>query len=222
MNSPLDEVRSRARRALGIQRLHERIDLLEAQLRVLEPGGWERSRERWRNARPDGGLTWGHELSGEAFIAKAAEYDAFGPATRILEVGPGYGRLLEACLDRGVEFGEYLGVDISPNNVEHLRRHFTDPRVNFVVADAEEMTLEKGYDLLLSSLVFKHLYPSFEPVLRNCAAQLNSGALTCFDLIEGSHSLFDTDGVTYIRCYTCTDVQEMLSEPASSLSHSPT
>jgi SAM-dependent methyltransferase len=210
VNSPLDEIRRRARRTLGIQRLHERIDQLEAQLRVLEPGGWERSRERWRHANPDAGLTWGRELSGEAFIAKVAEYDAFRPATSILEVGPGYGRLLNACLDRGVEFDEYLGVDISPVNVEHLRRRFTDPRASFVVADVEEMTLENGYDLLLSSLVFKHLYPSFEPGLRNCAAQLNPGALTCFDLIEGSHKLFEADGATYVRCYTRAHVREIL------------
>ena len=131
---------------LGIQPLHERIDQIEAELRALEPGGWERSRERWRYVHPDAGLTWGLELTGDGFIAKVAEYDAFRPDTSILEIGPGYGRLLKACLDRGVEFDEYLGVDISPLNVEHLRRRFTDPRTTFIVADAEAMELDKRYD----------------------------------------------------------------------------
>jgi SAM-dependent methyltransferase len=210
VNNPLHELGARAKRMLGIQRLHDRIDQLEAQLRVLEPGGWDRSRERWRNVEPDAGLTWGHKLTGNAFIAKVSEYGAFHPETRILEIGPGYGRLLDACLGRGAPFAKYLGVDISPSNVEHLRRRFTDQRVSFVVADAESVAFDTQYDLLLSSLVFKHLYPTFEPVLRNCAAGLDAGALTCFDLIEGSHSLFEADRVTYIKCYTRPEVHEIL------------
>lgn len=210
IGNPLDELRARAKRVLGIQRLHERIDQLEAQLRALEPGGWDRSRERWRNVRPDAGLTWGHELTGDAFVAKVSEYGAFHPYTRILEIGPGYGRLLKACLDRGVPFAEYLGVEISPPNVEHLRRRFADQRVGFVVADAESVALDKRYDLLLSSLVFKHLYPTFERALRNCVARLDAGGVTCFDLFEGTHSLVEPDGVTYIKCYTRPEVHDIL------------
>lgn len=210
VNNPVDELRARVRRMLGIQGLHERIDQVEAQLRALEPGAWERSRQRWRNVHPDASLTWGRELTGDAFIAKVCEYNGFHPEARILEIGPGYGRLLKACFDREVQFGEYLGVDISPQNVEHLRQRFADQRVSFAVADAESVELEQRYDLLLSSLVFKHLYPTFESALRNCVAQLNTGALICFDLFEGTRSLFEADGATYIKCYTRPQVQEIL------------
>ena len=204
------ELRARVRRRLGIEHLHERIDQLEAQVRALEPGAWDRSRERWRNVRPDSGLTWGQELSGDAFVTKLSEYGAFHPGTRILEIGPGYGRLLKACLDLGVPFSEYLGLDISAVNIEHLQGRFVDPRVGFVLGDAESAELETGYDLLVSSLVFKHLYPTFEATLRHCARALNPGALACFDLIEGDHSLFETDGVTYIKCYTRPQVEAIL------------
>jgi SAM-dependent methyltransferase len=206
----VDELRARARRALGIERLHERIDQLEAEVRALRPDGWNRSRERWLYVQPDAGLTWGQRLTGDAFIAGVTGYGGFAPHTRILEIGPGYGRLARACLDRNVPFAQYLGVDISAWNVDHLRDQFTDPRVSFTVADAESMHLDREFDLLISSLVFKHLYPTFERALHNCAAHLNSGALACFDLIEGNHSMFEDDGVTYIKGYTRPEVEEIV------------
>jgi SAM-dependent methyltransferase len=206
----LGSMRVRAQRILGIQQLQERIDRLEGRLLALEPDGWKRSRERWRAVQPDAGLTWGRELRGDAFVEHVSRFDAFGPDARILEIGPGYGRLLQACLDRRVSFAEYLGVDISATNVEHLRGRFSDPRVSFVVSDAESAVLEKRYDVLLSSLVLKHLYPTFERALRNCVAQLGPGALVCFDLIEGSDSFFEQDQITYIRWYTRTEVREIL------------
>jgi SAM-dependent methyltransferase len=210
VRAAIDELRGRARRTLGIERIHERIDQIEGQLRALEPGGWERSRVRWRGVSPNAGLTWGRHVSGDAFVAKLVGYHALRLETRILEIGPGYGRLPQACLRLGVEFREYLGVDISPANVEHLRRTFSDPRLRFVVADAEELDLPGRYDLLISSLVFKHLYPSFEAVLTASAAHLSAGALVCFDLIEGDLRQFEYDRVTYIRCYTREEVLEIL------------
>jgi SAM-dependent methyltransferase len=196
---------------LGVPELQERIDRLEGRLLALEPDGWDRSRERWLAAQPDSGLTWGRELSGDAFVEHVARLGGFIPDTRILEIGPGYGRVLQACVDRGVQFAGYLGLDISATNVEHLRRRFSDPRVAFAVGDAESALLEERYDLVISSLVLKHLYPTFERALRNCAAQLAPGALVCFDLIEGSDSFFEQDQVTYIRWYTRAEVQEILA-----------
>jgi SAM-dependent methyltransferase len=207
---PLVEARARARRLLGIETLQKRVARLEGQLRALEPGGWERSRERWRNVQPDVGLTWGQSVSGDAFIAKVAEGGGFGPQVSILEIGPGYGRLPEAMLRREAEFEHYTGVDISTANVAHLHQRFGDPRLEFMVADAEQMTLPRPCHLLVSSLVFKHLYPSFEPVLTNAAGQLAPGALVYFDLIEGAHRVFEADGVTYIRCYTREEVGEII------------
>ncbi len=210
-------LRAWARRSLGIERLHNRIDHLEAQVRAIQPGGsasssegWETSRGRWRTVEPDAGLTWGRQISGDAFISKVSERGGFGPAVRILEIGPGYGRLLRACLTLNMSFAEYLGLDISPSNVEYLQRQFTDARVQFMLGDAEKTALDRPFDLLISSLVFKHLYPTFEETLRNCATALVPGALTCFDLIEGAHSLFEDDGLTYIKTYERPQVTAIL------------
>ncbi len=217
MNSLIDGFQRRTRRALGLDRLDERITQLEARLRVHEPGGWERSRERWRSVRPDADLTWGRQLDGRAFVTKAAEYGAFGPDRSVLEVGPGYGRLPAAALTQQLEFRDYLGVDISPANVDHLRRRFDDSRLEFMVADVEDMSLERSFDALLSSLTFKHLFPSFEAALRACAAHLRPGAIACFDLLEGNDRIFQNDDVTYIRWYSRDEIVGIVSRAGMEL-----
>lgn len=211
MNNLLEGLQRRTRQALGLQKLDERISHLEARMRVYEPQGWDRSRERWRSVSPDSKLTWGRQLNGNAFVRKVQEYGGFGPDRSVLEIGPGYGRLVTAALGRKLEFCDYLGVDISPSNVEYLRGRFDDPRLEFTIADVEDLTLERRFDTLISSLVFKHLFPSFEAALRICAGHLRPGAIACFDLLEGSDRIFEADGATYIRWYERDEVARILA-----------
>jgi SAM-dependent methyltransferase len=172
---------------------------------------WARSRERWRAARPDAALTWGVELSGDAFVARAAAHGAFGPDRRVLEVGPGYGRLLRSCLEGGLEFESWLGVDLSAANVEFLAQTFAGERVRFIEGDVERVALDQPVDTVISSLTFKHLHPSFEAALVNLAPQLRGGGLVVFDLIEGRRSYFEDDGVTYIRWYSRDEITEIVA-----------
>ena len=213
--------RDRVRRALGIAGLEHRIDRLETdlarrldrletQLLESQDDGWDRSRRRWRSASPDARLTWGARPTGDAFVAKAAEYGVFGPGRAVVEIGPGYGRLLSACLDRGVEFSSYVGVDLSEDNVAHLRERFPQEAVRFVCADVETVELDREVDAVISSLTFKHLFPSFEAALANLARQLRPGGTVAFDLIEGQRRYFEDDGVTYIRWYSRDEVEEIL------------
>ena len=217
--------RRRIRDASGISALHDRVAELEAEVRRLESAlhesrdeVWERSRERWRAATPDPNLTWDVELTGDAFIGKAAEQGAFGPDRRIVEVGPGYGRLLSTALEQKREFESWTGVDLSEANVEHLGGKFSDPRVSFIQADVESAEVEGGIDTIVSSLTFKHLFPSFEKGLTNLAGQMRPGGVALFDLIEGERRYFEQDDVTYIRWYTRPEIEEILGraglEPA--------
>jgi GT2 family glycosyltransferase/SAM-dependent methyltransferase len=186
------------------------IEAWEAAERELpDHARWEHSRERWRRAQPDARLTWGTELEGDAFIERASTHGAFGPGRTVVEVGPGYGRLLRAALEAGVEFGRWTGVDLSADIVRYLREEFADPRVAFVNADAEKVTLDEPADALISSLTFKHLYPSFEAALANLAGGLRAGGVVVIDLIEGERAFFEPDGVTYIRWYTRDQVTEI-------------
>jgi hypothetical protein len=171
---------------------------------------WQRSRARWRQAQPTPDLTWGTELNGDSFIDKAILWEAFSSDRTILEIGPGYGRLLKSCLHRGVPFRLYQAVDISSANVQWLRGKFRDPRVSFLLGDAESITLDSRFDVMFSSLTFKHLYPTFEVALTNIVKYANAGAMFLIDLREGTTRLFEADRVTYIRCYTRSEIRAIL------------
>lgn len=193
-----------------VHRLERRIESLETQLHETREEAWERSRARWRAAKPTAHLTWDVELTGDAFIDRAEEHGAFGEGRHIVEVGPGYGRLLRTTLERGLPFARYTGVDLSAENVAHLTEQFPDERVSFVVADIEEVSFEAPVDAAISSLTFKHLFPSFERALANIASQMAVAGVVLFDLIEGSRRFFEEDGVTYIRAYERPEVEAML------------
>jgi SAM-dependent methyltransferase len=191
--------------------LERRMETLETQLHESREETWERSRERWRGTGPTPNLTWGVEVSGEPFVTKAAQHGALGPDRRILEIGPGYGRLLGAAIERGSSFRSYVGVDLSHSNVSHLRERFSQDDISFVQADAESVDVGEPVDTVISSLVFKHLFPSFEATLRNVARQMTPGALAVFDLIEGHRRYFADDGVTYLRHYTRPEVEAIVA-----------
>lgn len=193
-----------------IHRLERRVESLETQLHESREEAWERSRTRWRAAEPTANLTWDVSLTGDAFIDRAEHHGAFGEGRHVVEVGPGYGRLLGTTLGRGLAFAAYTGVDLSEQNVAHLSRTFQDERVSFVREDVEEVRFAEPVDAVLSSLTFKHLFPSFEPALRNLASQMAAGGVVLFDLIEGSRRFFEDDGVTYIRWYERDEVEGLL------------
>ena len=198
------------RRIPGVATLLRRWD--ERRLREIERQGGadERASTRWRAAAPDTALTWGMRLSGDPLVDAASRYGALGDDRRVLEIGPGYGRLLRSLRERGLGFAEYTALDLSERNVSHLREELGSERVRIVHGDAATVTLERPVDTVLSFLTFKHIYPSFEGVLANLRPQLAPGGLVMFDLIEGDRQYFQLDGVTYIHEYTRDEVEQIL------------
>jgi SAM-dependent methyltransferase len=198
-------LRSKLRDAPLLQRLAGRrpVDPSEA-----SPEARDRSRERWRRARPEADLTWGEQLSGEPFMRKVAEHAALHEQTRLLEIGPGYGRLLSACLNLGLPFGSYTGLDLSDSNLAQLRQRFTDPRITFTQGDVTATPLE-SFDVCYSSLTFKHIYPTFEPALVNLARSMSDEGRVVFDLLEGTQSYFEDDDVTFVHCYERPEVEQI-------------
>jgi SAM-dependent methyltransferase len=213
--SDSSETGRRIRRALlsnpltggAISRLDRR------RLRRLEGEGdpAERAKIRWRSAPPDSGLTWGEEVSGEAAVEVARSHGVFGPGRTVVEIGPGYGRVLRSCLAAGIEFERYIAIDLSAQNVEHLRGAFEDPRIEIRLGDAETASIGEPVDAIISFLTFKHLYPSFEAALSNLGPQLRDGGLVVFDLLPGSRAYFHRDEATFIRHYTESEVTGILT-----------
>jgi SAM-dependent methyltransferase len=188
----------------------KRLERLETMMLESHDRTRERSQERWSASAPDADLTFGRALRGDAFIELAERYGVFGDGAAVVEVGPGYGRLIEAALRRGVAFDRWTGVDLSARNVAHLRERFAgDRRFEFVNEDAERVSLPGKPTALLSSLTLKHVYPSFEGVLANLAGQLAERATIAIDLIEGDRRYFQDDAQTYIRWYRRDEVTKL-------------
>ena len=171
---------------------------------------WERSRTRWRKAPQEWrGLTWGEELTGDAFIQTAERYADFGPKKHILEIGPGYGRLLKTCLDRRVPFASYGGLELSEETCAYLRERFPLDNVTFAHGDVEKATFETEFDVVISSATFQHLYPSLERALGNLRSSARPGCVFCIDLPEGTWSGFEEDEKTFIHQYTRSELLEI-------------
>jgi SAM-dependent methyltransferase len=207
----LNRIGRRLRSMPGASRLVDRTDRQRSQRVERANRAPELAKSRWRATAPGPELTWGKELTGDAFVDRALAHHAFGPDRTVLEVGPGYGRILRSCLERSVPFHRWVGLDLSAENVQHLSREFPDPRVEFVEGDAESARVDTSVDTVISSLTFKHIYPSFEVALRNVARQLSERGLVLFDLIEGTRRYFHWDEITYVREYSREDVEDLLA-----------
>lgn len=209
-----NKLRNYIRDLVGTTRLYRRLEQFEERLlEVFDSSEAHRARSkiRWREAAPTTNLTWGQQLTGDEFINKAAYHNAFGPEKAVWELGPGYGRLLEAVLRLKIPFKSYVGLDISPENVRYLRDKFKAPNIEFVEGDCETTVLDGKFDLMFCSGVLKHIFPSFEKALMNVGSHIERHGKIIFDLIEGKKRFFQDDGLTYIRWYTRAEITDILN-----------
>lgn len=171
---------------------------------------FEKSRERWKSCMPNEGLTWGEVLPGDEFILKAEQYNVFGSNKRILEIGPGYGRLIESFIQLKLPLGKYIGIDISQNNVDFLKNKFTDERFTFYCGDAETSDYGGTIDGAYSSATLHHFFPTNEKLIANISSRMSNGARLIYDVPEGTKVHFENDGKTYIRWYERDEICKIL------------
>jgi 2-polyprenyl-3-methyl-5-hydroxy-6-metoxy-1,4-benzoquinol methylase len=190
-------------------RIKHRKRIIKGQIADVEPIAIAKA--RWQNVEPDAGLTWGRQdLNGDNFIQKVLVYGGFGKEKNVLEIGPGWGRLLIALLKQNISFKSYTGVDLSAKNIEYLKRKYRDySNIHFEVADIEIMNFNIKFNTIMSSLTFKHMYPSFEKSLDNISKNTTQDGKVIFDLIEGRLKYFEQDN-TFIRQYCKDEVKNIL------------
>lgn len=213
----LGVLKNKLKKAIGITALNSQIATIQVQLGEFKEILYgedllERAKRRWRNSEPENGLTWGKEISGDPFITKLQRYVTFDQSIHILEIGPGYGRMLKSILAMKLDFKKYTGLDISEKNIGFLKKFCSDEAVEFVHGDAESFSTGEKFDLIFSSLTFKHLFPTFETALKNLARCLAPGGIIAFDLIEGDRRMFESDQVTYLHFYSKKAVMEILEK----------
>jgi ectoine hydroxylase-related dioxygenase (phytanoyl-CoA dioxygenase family) len=171
------------------------------------------SKQRWRGDEPAAGLTWGVPMAGDAFIRFLADHVSLSKSATVVEIGPGYGRILDAFLKADTPFRRYIGLEISLARVERLRQQFQDPRIEFREADVlAEVDLNAVADLTFSSAVFEHLYPDFSAALKTISRFTRQGGAAVIDFIrddaDTDHKAAWFENETYMRIYSLQELRE--------------
>jgi SAM-dependent methyltransferase len=172
-----------------------------------------RSQERWKGDEAPDDLTWGYPMKGDSFIDIIRPHWPICHAAKIVEVGPGYGRLLSTILQRKIPFGHYCGVDISAARVARLNSNFGADRIKFEFGDINTHAFGCRVDVVFSSSTFVHLFPDCYQSLRNIIRQVSRDALLAIDFLDPEQyspgSGFEPTNGTYVRCYSRDELRQM-------------
>ncbi|MDH3918273.1 MAG: class I SAM-dependent methyltransferase [Rhodospirillales bacterium] len=166
---------------------------------------------RWRGTEPDRHLTWSTILEGRSFFEAAQRIFDLRTAKRVLEIGPGYGRLLGGLRELGLTPDFYLGVDLSEARVRRLSEELGSADVKFMAGDARTVDLSAfaPFDLMISSATFEHISPTFGAALIHLRQFLTGRAV--LDLIDGGD---DGSGVSrrkvLVRLYSPVEIVSTL------------
>lgn len=172
-----------------------------------------RSQRRWRDDEAAAHLTWGRLMTGDALWDLYQRWRNFTLRDRILEIGPGYGRLLKTAIERRVSFSSYIAVELSQVRVDRLAAEFPTDNVQFVQGDIDGWSHDEPFDVIICSSTFEHLYPDCRRALRNIGGQLSPGAALFIDFIQStvSSQTFEANG-TYVRCYNTDELNAIFGE----------
>lgn len=113
------------------------------------------------------------------------------PGQRVLEVGPGPGRLLIPAAKRVLPGGEVVGLDIQAGMLERLKARAAQRGVSnltTVLGDAAEARFPPGsFDVIYMCTVLGEI-PEREAALRQCYAALkDSGVLSITEIFSDPH-----------------------------------
>lgn len=137
-----------------------------------------------------------------------ATHFRFDANSDLLEIGPGYGRILQSILDKGLPFRSYTGIDLSEANVQFLAEAFSDDRISFICGDAETHCFETSFDAVFSAATFKHIHPTIGVLVENLRRAMNPSGQLVFDFIPGERADFDRH--TWMRYYQPDEIVSML------------
>ncbi len=113
------------------------------------------------------------------------------PGQRVLEIGPGPGRLLIPAAKRVLPDGEVVGLDIQPGMFKRLKAHATRAGVSNLTAilgDATQPNVSpESFDVVFLCTVLGEI-PDREAALRQCYAALKlGGTLSITEILPDPH-----------------------------------
>ena len=102
------------------------------------------------------------------------------PGQRVLEIGPGPGRLLIPAAKRVLPGGEVFGLDIQPGMIERLKAHAARAgasNLTTILGDATQPNVPpESFDVIFFCTVLGEI-PDREAVLRRCYTDLKPGGI---------------------------------------------
>lgn len=150
--------------------------------------------------------------SGDQMVAEIIDLCAIRPATSVLEVGCGCGRLSRPLADYLTPPGSYDGVDVSAEMIDWCQRHLRSPNFRFARVDVRSPDQNPGgsieaaalsfpygdctFDVAIVSSVFTHLLPGeIERYVWELARVLKTAGrcfITAFLIDEGAEAAVAT------------------------------
>ena len=82
------------------------------------------------------------------------------PFQSVLEIGCGFGRITKLILSNFPDIGEYVAMDMSPDQLETAKNFVKSDKVRFIESDIQSSQLDKKYDLVIAVSVLLHILPS--------------------------------------------------------------
>jgi len=150
--------------------------------------GWRFASRRWQLPYPSQ-FAWALDSRFTPGTATTLNRLDLRPGQRILEIGPGPGRLLIPAAKRVLPGGEAIGIDIQPGMIERLKRHAESAgstNLTALLGDASQPHVEpESFDLVFLVTVLGEI-PDRVAALAQCYQALKSGGrLSITELFVG-------------------------------------
>jgi len=113
-----------------------------------------------------------NQVRNEQRLKRILDYADIREGVSVLDVACGTGVLLGDYLDRGA--AAVTAVDLSPEMIARAKEKFSDPRIQLLAADIEELEFSRAFDRCVIYNAFPH-FPEPERLLRHLASQLVPG-----------------------------------------------
>jgi len=155
-----------------------------------------------------------HEENPEFIQLHLARYEFakhFVQSKRVLDVacGSGYG----SAMLKEAGASTVVGIDVSPEVIEYARAHFNGTGAEFAVGDAEDLSLYRDFDVVVSFETIEHLrHP--ETFLAEITRSLSSqGTLIVSTPQREKGTLHDKpQNLFHLREWTLEEFQQLLSK----------
>lgn len=162
-------------------------------LSVLFFVGWRWASNRWQLPCPSL-LGWALESRFYGWLSgtdKTLDRMDLQPGQRILEIGPGPGRLLIPAAERVQPDGEALGIDIQPGMIERLRERAERakvPNLTAILGDATEPHVDEGtFDLVFIVTTLGEIPDRSAALEESYKALKSGGVLSITELFGDPH-----------------------------------